>query len=59
MEAEAALGRRDAVVERYERLRDELGERFGLEPCRNTKVLYRRLLGQDSSDRARATPTGT
>jgi two-component SAPR family response regulator len=46
MEAEAALGRREAVDERYERLRGELDERFGLAPSRETKLLYRRLLGQ-------------
>jgi len=49
MEAEAALGRREAVTGRYERLRDELDERFGLEPSRDTKVLYRRLLSQDAT----------
>jgi DNA-binding SARP family transcriptional activator len=47
MHAEAALGRRDAVVVRYERLQRELDARFGLEPSRETKVLYRRLLSQD------------
>ena len=47
MQAEAALGRRDAVVVRYERLQGELDTRFGLEPSRETKVLYRRLLSQD------------
>lgn len=49
IEAEAALGRREAVVERYERLRRELDERFGLEPGRETKLLYRRLLSQDAA----------
>lgn len=49
IEAEAALGRRDAVVERYERLRRNLDDQFGLEPSRDTKILYRRLLGQDAS----------
>ena len=47
IEAESALGRRKAVVERYERLARELDERFGLEPSRQTKQLYRRLLSQD------------
>ena len=32
-----------------ERLRKELEARFGLEASRNTKLLYRRLLGQDAS----------
>lgn len=48
MEAEAALGRRESVVERYEALRRDLNERFGLEPSRETKQLYRRLLSQDA-----------
>jgi DNA-binding SARP family transcriptional activator len=46
MEAEATLGRREAVVERYERLRRDLDERFGLEPQSETRSLYRMLLGQ-------------
>jgi len=49
MDAEAALGRREAVVERYERLQGELEERFGLQPSSQTKRLYRRLLGQEGS----------
>jgi DNA-binding SARP family transcriptional activator len=49
MEAEAALGRREAVVERYETLCSNLDQHFGLEPSRDTKVLYRRLLGQDAA----------
>jgi DNA-binding SARP family transcriptional activator len=48
IEAEAALGRRESVVERYERLRRELDERFGLEPSRETRQLFRRVLGQDA-----------
>lgn len=48
MEAESALGRREAIVERYERLCHELDARYGLEPSRETKQLYRRLLGQDA-----------
>ena len=48
MEAEGVLGRREAIVERYERLCRELDERYGLEPSRETKQLYRRLLGQDA-----------
>jgi DNA-binding SARP family transcriptional activator len=47
MKAEAALGRREAVVARYERLCRELDEQFGLEPSRELKALYRRLLSQD------------
>jgi DNA-binding SARP family transcriptional activator len=48
MEAEAALGRREAVVEWYERLRRELDVRFAFEPARETRSLYRRLLSQDA-----------
>ena len=47
MEAEAALGRREGVASRYECLRRDLDERFGLEPSRDTKNLHRRLLSQD------------
>jgi DNA-binding SARP family transcriptional activator len=50
MEAEAALGRREAVVERYSRLCRELDENFGLEAGRPTKLLYRQLLGQANAD---------
>jgi len=46
MEAEHALGLREAVAGRYERLRTLLGERLGLEPARETRDLHRRLLGQ-------------
>ena len=47
MEAEAALGHREAVAERYELLRGELDQRLGLEPSSQTKHLYRTLLSQD------------
>jgi DNA-binding SARP family transcriptional activator len=47
IEAEAALGHREAAVERYERLGRDLDERFGLEPSRETKMLLRHLLSQD------------
>lgn len=49
MEADAVLGRREAVEKRYARLRGELDERFGLEPSRETKLLYRQLLRQDAA----------
>jgi DNA-binding SARP family transcriptional activator len=45
-EAESALGLREAVDDRYERLRGLLGERLGLEPDRETRSLYRSLLAQ-------------
>jgi DNA-binding SARP family transcriptional activator len=47
MQAEAALGLRIAVVHRYERLSEILGEQLGLQPHVETRRLYRQLLGQD------------
>ncbi len=49
MQAEAALGRRDAVADRYEQLRADLNDRYGLEPSRETRQLYRSLLSQDAA----------
>jgi DNA-binding SARP family transcriptional activator len=46
MEAEGDLGLREAVAERYERLRAVLDERLGLEPAQETRHLHRRLLAQ-------------
>jgi DNA-binding SARP family transcriptional activator len=46
LEAESALGLRQAVDDRYERLRAQLGERLGLEPDRETRALHRQLLTQ-------------
>jgi DNA-binding SARP family transcriptional activator len=46
MEAENALGLREAVSERYERLRALLDERLGLQPAQETRLLHRRLLAQ-------------
>jgi two-component SAPR family response regulator len=46
LEAESALGLREAVDERYERLHAQLGERLGLEPDRETRALHRQLLAQ-------------
>ena len=46
LEAESALGLREAVDERYERLRTLLGERLGLEPGWETRSLHRSLLAQ-------------
>lgn len=48
MRAEAALGLREAIVERYEALRRELDAKLGLEPERETRQLYRHLLSQDA-----------
>jgi DNA-binding SARP family transcriptional activator len=49
MEAEAELGLRRAVITRYEGLSQILGEQLGLQPQRETRRLYRKLLGQDAA----------
>jgi len=46
LEAEGALGLREAVARRYEEFRRILDERLGLEPAQETRALHRRLLGQ-------------
>jgi DNA-binding SARP family transcriptional activator len=46
MNAEGVLELRQAVIDRYERLCRRLDE-LGLEPERETRILYRQLLGQD------------
>lgn len=50
MRAEAALGLREAIVGRYEGLCRELETSLGLEPERETRLLYRLLLSQDAGD---------
>ncbi|MGH7484815.1 MAG: AfsR/SARP family transcriptional regulator [bacterium] len=47
MEAEGALGLRGAIINRYEQLTELLGHQLGLQPHRETRRLYRELLGQD------------
>jgi DNA-binding SARP family transcriptional activator len=60
MQAEAALGRRDAIIDRYEQLRRDLNDRYGLQPEQHTRWLYRELLSQDGArldhDVARSRP---
>lgn len=46
MEAEGALGNRQAILDRYDRLGRELDARLGLRPTSEAKETYRRLLGQ-------------
>jgi DNA-binding SARP family transcriptional activator len=46
MRAESELGLRDSVTQRFEDLRTVLDERLGLEPDRETRALYLKLLGQ-------------
>lgn len=48
MQAESFLGLRQAIVDRYDWLCGELDARFGLEPERETRAVYRRLLSQDA-----------
>lgn len=50
MRAEAALGLRDAIIGRYEGLRRALETDLGLEPERETRMLYRHVLSQDVGD---------
>lgn len=47
MQAEAALGLRSAIITRYENLNNLLEERLGLQPHRETRRVFRQLLGQD------------
>jgi len=46
MDAEARLGARQAIVDRFRRLAEELDQCLGLLPQAETRALYRRLLGQ-------------
>ena len=46
MEAEGALGNRQAILDRYQQLGRELDERLGLRPGRDANETYRRLLSQ-------------
>jgi DNA-binding SARP family transcriptional activator len=46
MDAENELGLRDSVAKRYDDLHILLNERLGLEPDRETRALYLKLLGQ-------------
>jgi DNA-binding SARP family transcriptional activator len=47
LEAEAQLGLRQAVLDRYETLRRLLDKRLGLKPQKETLALGRQLLGQE------------
>lgn len=46
LQAEATLGHRESVVERYQTLTRILDERLGLEPNRDTRALYLTALAQ-------------
>jgi DNA-binding SARP family transcriptional activator len=43
--AEGALGHRQAVIDRYQRLTQHLDEQLGLRPGADVRAAYRRLLG--------------
>ncbi len=46
LQAEHALGLRESITRRYDELARELDEQLGLEPTRETRVIYRQLLAQ-------------
>lgn len=46
LQAEHALGLRESITRRYEELTRSLDEQLGLEPTRETRTIYRQLLGQ-------------
>jgi DNA-binding SARP family transcriptional activator len=46
LRAEHALGMRESITKRYDELTHSLDEQLGLQPTRETRVMYRQLLGQ-------------
>jgi DNA-binding SARP family transcriptional activator len=46
LQAEHALGLRESITRRYDDLTRSLDEQLGLEPARETRLVYRSLLGQ-------------
>jgi DNA-binding SARP family transcriptional activator len=44
--AEHSLGLRESITRRYDELTRSLDEQLGLEPARETRLVYRQLLGQ-------------
>jgi hypothetical protein len=47
LQAEHSLGLRESVARRYDELARSLDEQLGLEPARETRLIYRQLLGQN------------
>jgi hypothetical protein len=45
--AGTTLGLRESITHRYDDLTHALDEQLGLQPTRETRVMYRQLLGQD------------
>lgn len=46
LQAKHALGLRESITRRYDELTRSLYEQIGLEPTRETRLMYRQLLGQ-------------
>jgi DNA-binding SARP family transcriptional activator len=46
LQADYALGLRESITRRYDDLTHALDEQLGLQPTRETRVMYRQLLGQ-------------
>jgi two-component SAPR family response regulator len=46
LQAEHSLGMRESITRRYDELTRSLDEQLGLEPTRETRMIYRELLGQ-------------
>jgi DNA-binding SARP family transcriptional activator len=46
LQADHALGLRESITRRYDDLAHALDEQLGLQPTRETRVMYRQLLGQ-------------
>jgi DNA-binding SARP family transcriptional activator len=47
LQAEYSLGLRESIARRYDELARSLDEQLGLEPARETRLIYRQLLGQN------------
>jgi len=50
LQADYALGLRDSITRRYDDLAHALDEQLGLQPTRETRVMYPQLLGAVSTD---------
>ncbi len=46
LQAEHTLGMRESITRRYDELANALDEQLGLQPTRETRAMYRQLLGQ-------------
>jgi DNA-binding SARP family transcriptional activator len=46
LQAEHSLGLRESITRRYDELAHALDEQLGLQPTRETRVMYRQLLGK-------------